>query len=140
MKFTAFTTYSLRILIHLAAGPQRRYTVAEIAQSLGLSSNRLVKVAHVLGRQGWVATVRGRGGGILLARPASEIRIGRLVRDTESVAKRAKCFAAGGSDSRLRRVLGEAVDAFYAVLDRHTLADLAAEPQTLAVVLRLQAR
>ena len=139
MKFTAFTTYSLRVLIHLAAGPQRRFTVAEIAQSLGLSSNRLVKVAHILGRQGWVATVRGRGGGILLARPASEIRIGRLVRDTEGVAKRAK-FAAGGSDSRLKRVLGEAVDAFYAVLDRYTLADLAAEPQTLAVVLRLQAR
>jgi Rrf2 family nitric oxide-sensitive transcriptional repressor len=140
MKFTAFTDYSLRLLIHLAAGPQRRLTVAEIAQSLGISANRLVKVAHILGRQGWVATARGRGGGILLARPASEIRIGRLVRDTEGVAMRAECFAADGSDCRLKRVLGEAVDAFYAVLDRHTLAELAAEPQTLAVVLRLQSR
>jgi Rrf2 family nitric oxide-sensitive transcriptional repressor len=145
VKLTVFTDYSLRVLMHLAAGPQRRTTVAELAQAFGISANHLVKVVHFLGRHGWIATVRGRGGGILLARPAGEIRIGQVVRDTEGTAMPAECFAPqGGScvlDSvcRLKGLLGEAVGAFYDVLDRHTLADLAAEPENLAVV-RLRSR
>ena len=146
VKLTTFTDYSLRVLIHLAAGPNRRFTVAEIARAFGISANHLVKVVHFLGRQGWIATVRGKGGGILLARPPGEIRVGDVVRDTQGAAMPAECFAPDGGSCvlggacRLKGVLREAVVAFYAVLDRYTLADLAAEPQALAVVLRLQAR
>ena len=146
VKLTTFTDYSLRVLIHLAAGPSRRFTVAEIAEAFGISTNHLVKVVHFLGRQGWIATVRGKGGGVLLAWPPGEIRIGDVVRDTQGAAMPAECFAADGgscvlgSACRLKGVLAEAVTAFYNVLDRYTLADLAAEPRALAVVLRLQAR
>jgi Rrf2 family nitric oxide-sensitive transcriptional repressor len=143
MRLTTFTDYSLRVLMYLAANPARRTTIAEIAAAYGVSENHLVKVVHFLGRQGWIETVRGKGGGITLAMPAEQVHVGRVVRDAEGAAVPAECFSEGGggcviADScRLRSVFGEAVGAFYAVLDRYTLADIARNRQTLARVLRI---
>ncbi len=134
MKLTAFTDYSLRVLIYLAADTTRRATIAEIAESFGISENHLVKVVHFLGKQGWIETVRGKGGGILLAMPPRQVGVGKVVRDTEGAAMPAECFPEDGgncviSDAcRLKGVLGEAVKAFYAVLDRYTLEDISAQP------------
>jgi Rrf2 family nitric oxide-sensitive transcriptional repressor len=145
MKLTAFTDYSLRVLIYLAADTTRRATIAEIAQSFGISENHLVKVVHFLGRQGWIATVRGKGGGILLAMAPAQINVGRVVRDTEGAALPAECFSDDGGHClitdvcRLKGVLGEAVDAFYAVLDRYTLADISRNRQILGKVLMIHA-
>lgn len=130
MRLTAFTDYSLRVLIFLAATPGRRATIAEIATAFDISENHLTKVVHFLGRHGWLENVRGKGGGMQLGKPAEAIGVGRVVRDTEGEAVPAECFLPEGNKCvitrgcRLRGVLGEAVDAFYAVLDRYTLADL----------------
>jgi Rrf2 family nitric oxide-sensitive transcriptional repressor len=144
MKLTQFTDYSLRVLIYLGAQSDRRATVSEIAAAFGISEHHLTKVVHFLGKQGWAATVRGKGGGLTLARPADAISIGRVVRDTEGVAVPAECFdphAKGrcviASTCRLSGVLAEAVQAFYAVLDRYTLADLLRNRQALTQVLHL---
>lgn len=143
MRLTAFTDYSLRVLIYLAADTTRRATIAEIAQSFGISENHLVKVVHFLGRQGWISTVRGKGGGILLAMAPDQVNVGRVVRDTEGAALPAECFSDGGGNClisdvcRLKGVLGEAVGAFYAVLDRYTLADIARNRQALGKVLMI---
>lgn len=145
MKLTQFTDYSLRVLIYLATEPDRRATIAEIANTFAISEHHLVKVVHFLGKQGWIDTVRGRGGGILLARPASAISVGKVVRDTEGVARPAECFSHDGGDCaldgvcRLKGVLGEAVRAFYGVLDRYTLADITANRHSLVKVLRIAA-
>lgn len=145
MKLTTFTDYSLRVLIYLAADTTRRATIAEIAASFGVSENHLIKVVHFLGKQGWIDTVRGKGGGILLAIPPEQVNVGRVVRDTEGAAVPAECFSEGGghcviaSCCRLKGVLGEAVTAFYAVLDRHTLADPSRNRQALGKVLMIQA-
>jgi Rrf2 family nitric oxide-sensitive transcriptional repressor len=145
MKLTQFTDYSLRVLIYLAAEPGRRATIAEIAQVFGVSENHLVKVVHFLGRQGWIETLRGKGGGLQLACPAEDIVIGQVVRDTEGPAEPAECFAPDGGPCilgrgcRLKGVLSEAVNAFYGVLDGYTLADLSAG-RSLARVLKFQAR
>jgi Rrf2 family nitric oxide-sensitive transcriptional repressor len=145
MKLTHFTDYSLRVLIYLAADPTRRATIAEIAASFDISENHLVKVVHFLGRQGWIDTVRGKGGGILLAMPAEQVNVGRVVRDTEGAAMPAECFSEDGghcaisSCCRLKGVLAEAVKAFYAVLDRYTLADIARNRLALGKVLMLRA-
>ena len=145
MKLTAFTDYSLRVLIYLAADTTRRATIAEIADSFGISQNHLVKVVHFLGKQGWIETVRGKGGGILLAMPPAQVSVGKVVRDTEGAAMPAECFSVDGgncviSDAcRLKGVLGEAVKAFYAVLDRYTLEDISRNRQTLARVLMIHA-
>jgi Rrf2 family nitric oxide-sensitive transcriptional repressor len=144
MKLTAFTDYSLRVLIFLAADPSRRATIAEIAAAFAVKENHLTKVVHFLGKRGWLSTVRGKGGGLGLAREAEAINVGQVVRDTEGAAMPAECFAADGGHCaisgycRLRGVLGEAVEAFYATLDRYTLADLVQNRQTIVRVLDIR--
>jgi len=145
MKLSAFTDYSLRVLIYLAADTTRRATIAEIAGAFGISENHLVKVVHFLGKRGWIATARGRGGGIVLAMAAAQVSVGQVVRDTEGAAMPAECFSEDGGNCvisracRLKGVLGEAVEAFYAVLDRYTLADISRNRQVLGKVLMIHA-
>lgn len=130
MKLTAFTDYSLRVLIYLSAEPDRRATIAEICEAYDIKANHLTKVVHHLSKRGWVETVRGKGGGLTLAMPAQEIVVGKVVRDCEGAAEPAECFAAEpsccaiGQVCHLKGVLAEAVSAFYGVLDRYTLADI----------------
>jgi Rrf2 family transcriptional regulator, nitric oxide-sensitive transcriptional repressor len=106
-------------------------------------------VVHFLGKQGWLANVRGKGGGLEMGMPPEAIVVGQVVRATEGSAQMAECFgdrdgeahSEGGCaiapNCRLRGVLGEAVVAFYAVLDRYTLADLVDNRQQLARILFL---
>jgi Rrf2 family nitric oxide-sensitive transcriptional repressor len=140
MKVTTFTDYSLRVLIYLATQPGQRATIAQIAAAYGVSENHLIKVAHFLGKQGWLKNLRGKGGGLGLALPPERIGVGQVVRQTESQSV-ANCFKEGGGSCclapscRLRGVLGEAVTAFYAVLDRYHLADLVSNRHALAKIL-----
>jgi Rrf2 family nitric oxide-sensitive transcriptional repressor len=145
MKLTAFTDYSLRVLMYLSADPTQRATIAEIAAAFDISENHLVKVVHFLGKQGWIETLRGKGGGIQLAMAPDAINVGRVVRDTEGSALPAECFLPEGGECiltpvcRLKNVLAEAVKAFYFVLDKYTLADISKNRQALAKVLMIQA-
>ena len=130
MRLTVYTDYSLRVLMFLAVKGDRLSTVAEIAKAYRVSKNHLMKVAHQLGLAGYVETVRGKGGGLRLARPPQQIVLGEVVRRTEPDMALVPCFDPGDSSCAilsgcvLRGVLGEARDAFIGVLDRTTLADL----------------
>lgn len=141
MKLTSFTDYALRVLIFLAARPGRRATIAEIAGTFEISENHLTKVVYFLGKSGWLANVRGKGGGLELAMLPEQIGVGSVVRLTEGAALPAECFSPTGGHCaitpicRLRDVLGDAVEAFYTVLDRYTLADLVHNRSALAKVL-----
>ena len=141
MKLSTFTDYSLRVLIYLAAQPRQRATIAEIASAFEVSENHLTKVVHLLGKNGWLANVRGKGGGLELAMPPELIGVGTVVRQTEGASVVAECFSKDDDGCaisrvcRLRGVLGEAVQAFHAVLDRYTLADLVQNRQALAKIL-----
>ena len=141
MKLTLFTDYGLRVLIHLAAEPRHRATIGEICSAFDIKENHLTKVVHHLGKRGWVQTTRGKGGGLMLAIPPRDICVGHVVRDTEGEAMPAECFAAEESSCaivrccRLKGVLAEAVNAFYGVLDRYTLADITQNHQTLSGIL-----
>ena len=145
MKLTSFTDYSLRVLIFLAAVPDRRATIAEIAVTFDASQNHLMKVVHFLGQQGWLANVRGKGGGLELGMAANQIVIGQVIRATEGADLPAECFGLEPDNCsiaricRLRSVLQEALNAFYAVLDDYTLADLVHNRTMLAKVLHIQA-
>jgi Rrf2 family nitric oxide-sensitive transcriptional repressor len=141
MRLTTFSDYSLRVLIYLAANPPRRATIAEIAQSFQISESHLNKVVHCLGQNGWLANVRGKGGGLALAQAPELIRVGAVVRWAEGVDVPAECFDAQSNHCvisrvcRLRGVLSEAVRAFYDVLDRYTLADLVQNRAALSKLL-----
>jgi Rrf2 family transcriptional regulator, nitric oxide-sensitive transcriptional repressor len=132
VQLTLYSDYSLRVLIYLAVAPERIATIEEIARSYDISKAHLTKVAHQLGRRGYVETLRGRGGGLRLARPPQEIGVGQVVRAMEENLALVECFDPARSRCAiqtacgLRPVLDEALGAFLAVLDRYTLADLVA--------------
>ena len=125
MRLTRYTDYSLRVLMYAGARGDRVSTIAEIARAYGISRDHLMKVVQELGRAGYLRNVRGRFGGILLARPAAEIVVGEVVRRTEADFELVECGScviapACGVTGALR----EALDAFMSVLDGYTLDDL----------------
>jgi Rrf2 family nitric oxide-sensitive transcriptional repressor len=130
MRLNLQSDYALRMLMQLAVSPGRLVTVAEVSERYGISKNHLMKVAHLLGREGFVETVRGRSGGLRLARSPEKITVGEVVRRMESDLAIVECFP-GGSGAcliapgcRLKGVLHTALEAFLSVLDQTTLADL----------------
>lgn len=125
MRLTLFTDYAMRVLMHLAADPDRQSSVGEIARDFAISRNHLTKVVHGLARAGYIASARGRGGGIRLARPAEQIVVGEVIRRTEDGFELFDCGACRVAPAcGLTPVVNEALAAFLAVLDRYTLADL----------------
>src|SRR5438067_2627954 len=97
MRLTRFTDYSLRVLIYTASAPAARTTIADIARAFSISHNHLMKVVHRLGRMGVLANVRGRNGGVRLARDAAASNMGKVVRATEGTDRAAECFERGGN-------------------------------------------
>ncbi len=136
MKLTLFTDYAVRVLLYLGARPERLCSIAEVAQAYRVSQNHLMKVVNKLARGGYVESVRGRGGGIRLGRPAEAINLGALVRATEDdfqLVDCGRCVVAPACG--ITGVLGEALAAFLAVLDRYTLADMLTSRLKLAELL-----
>jgi Rrf2 family nitric oxide-sensitive transcriptional repressor len=128
VKLTRYTDYALRVLMHLAARPERLSSIGEIARTYRISQNHLMKVVHDLRKSGYVEAVRGRSGGIRLARPPFQINIGDVVRHTEDgfdLVDCGSCIIAPACG--LTGVLGEALGAFMRVLDGYTLGDLVEE-------------
>jgi len=127
MRLTAYTDYSLRTLIFLALARDSLATIQQIADSHGIAKNHLTKVVHQLGLLGYVTTVRGRNGGLRLAREPSAINVGEVVRHTESDFYMASCFdpqSAGciyANGCTLASALDQATSAFLGVLDALTL-------------------
>jgi Rrf2 family nitric oxide-sensitive transcriptional repressor len=125
MKLTLFTDYSIRVLLYLGARPERLCSIGEVAQAYRISQNHLMKVVNKLARQGYVDSVRGRAGGIRLGRAPAEINLGALIRETEDGFDLVDCGSCVVAPAcGVTGVLGEALGAFLAVLDRYTLADM----------------
>jgi Rrf2 family nitric oxide-sensitive transcriptional repressor len=143
MQLTLYTDYSLRVLLYLGLNPQRVATIAGISDSYKISRNHLVKVVHNLATEGFVRTVRGRGGGLTLARPPAAINIGDVVRHTEVNFQLVECFDQERNTCPiaaacfLKKCLYEAQRAFIAVLDSYTLEDILASRDGLRSILRV---
>ena len=131
MRLAAFTDYGLRVLIVLAGRPERRTTTARLAQELAIPYNHLAKVVQDLGRGGYLATRRGAGGGMELARPPEAIGLGEIVRFLEQRYAVVECFRPDGGacvltpGCRVRGRLAAAHEAFLAELDKTSIADCA---------------
>lgn len=129
MHLTTMTDYAMRLLMYVAHNPQRLCTIAEIAAAYDVSEAHLMKVTHRLGQEGFIETVRGKGGGMRLARAPAQIVLGDVVRKLEADFSIVECFATGNSCAltgycRLTGIIGGALQDFLAHLDRFTLADL----------------
>lgn len=139
MRLTKQTDYSLRVLMHLALLPDQKHTIRELSERYQVSKNHLMKVVNQLARLGYVKTLRGRDGGLRLARSSHAIRIGAVVTDLEKSMEVIDCNANGGCvlqpACKLRNALKDATRNFIRTLDNYTLADLVAnEDQLLRLV------
>jgi Rrf2 family nitric oxide-sensitive transcriptional repressor len=143
VRLTNMTDYAMRLLIFVAQQPDRLCTIAEIAHSYDISEAHLMKITHQLGLAGWIETVRGKGGGMRLARAPEDIVLGDVVRSTEPDLCIVECFASGGScmltgNCKLTGVLDGALRSFMAHLDAHTLADILPAPPAAQQPVRIQ--
>lgn len=146
MRLTKQTDYALRVLIHVGLHEGERVRLADIAETFTISRNHLMKVVHRLGSLGYIRTLRGRNGGLLLARPAEAIRVGDVVRDLEDDLRLVECFPASSSACRiepacaLKRSLEDAMQAFLDVLDQVNLSDLLKSSHSLRRLLDIEIR
>lgn len=136
MKLTQYSDYSLRVLIYLGLQGGNRATINDIADAYGISRHHIVKIVHKLGQLGYVDTVRGKNGGMHLAYPPEQIKVGQVVRHMEFNMGLAECFVDQDACVLtpvcvLRGALGDALGAFLNVLDEYTLADLLAPREQL---------
>ena len=129
MRLTKQSNYAVRILMYCAANTEELSKVTTIAQVYDVSEYFLFKILKPLVDNGYVATERGRAGGIRLAKPANEMRLGEVIRATEDKFIMAECFEEGAdcpllSSCAFNSALTEALGAFFTVLDSYTIADL----------------
>lgn len=132
MQLTRHTDYALRLLIYLAGIGDGRAQIAAVAEAQAISRTHLMKIANELARAGFIDSVRGRGGGIRLARAPSEINLGEVVRTMEPPCPMVDCT----SCRLIRRcslpgVLDQASTAFHGVLEKFSLGDIIRERGTL---------
>ncbi|MFW2853911.1 Rrf2 family transcriptional regulator [Sphingomonas sp. TX0543] len=132
MRLTRYTDYSLRVLIHLALHEDRICSIGEISRTYDISQNHLMKVVNALAHDGFVETLRGRAGGMRLARAAKDITVGEVVRRTEDGFQLADCSGCALSPAcGLTGVLQKGAQAMLAVFDSYTIADLLTDKATM---------
>lgn len=137
MRLAEYTDYTLRVLMYCATNPDRLVTIAELAEHHGVSKNHLMKIVNDLARQGVVQTTRGRGGGLRLLKRPDDIRIGDVVRSSETDFRLVECFDSRTNtctltpSCRLKGLFDSALQAYFNELDRVTLTDMIAPPAPL---------
>ena len=130
MRLAEYTDYTLRVLMYCAARPQQLVTIGELAEHHRVSKNHLMKIVNDLARQGVLETTRGRGGGLRLMKDAQQIRIGDVVRASETDFRLVECFDPATDQCtltpscRLKGLFSDALAAYFKELDRMTLAEL----------------
>lgn len=143
MELSRFSDYALRVLMYAAAREDQKVTLNELTEAYHISQHHLVKIVHYLGKLGYLQNRRGRSGGIWLGRHPKDIRIGEVIRRTETHLHLAECFNAKTNQCRLspscrlKTVFQEAKDAFLEVLDQYTLEDLIQNGKPLVGLLSL---
>jgi Rrf2 family nitric oxide-sensitive transcriptional repressor len=141
MRMTLFADYALRVLLYLTVRDEGLVSIKEIAGAYKISKNHLMKVVQELGRLGLVDTVRGRDGGIKLAKAPGEINIGYVIRRTEPDFELVECFNKRENTCcvepacALKPALAEAQAAFLKSLDKYTLKDLMPQKRQLVQLL-----
>ena len=131
MHLTKFTDNSLRVLIYMSGNVGRKVNISEIAEMCEIPRNHLTKVIHTMATKGFITTTRGKGGGITMAHPADQLKVGDVIRAMEGTAEIINCDAPKCPLLRvceLRTILRKGQNAFLDTLDDYTVADLIGAP------------
>lgn len=137
MRLTKQTSYAIRILIQCATAGSRYVKASDVASQDGITEYNVAKIVPLLVRGGFLTTSRGRSGGLKLAKPASQINLGDVLRVTEATHVEADCVGGASVACGIKQVapinmmLNEALEAFISVLEKHTLADLVHSRQAI---------
>ncbi|MRI32895.1 BadM/Rrf2 family transcriptional regulator [Endozoicomonas sp. OPT23] len=143
MKLTKHTDYALRILIYSSLQPKERLlSIQEVTDVYELSRNHVMKIVQKLGQEGYLTTIRGKGGGFHLGRKPEDINLGELISKLEPSMKLVNCkepVCRISPACRLQSVLSEAMSSFQEVLNSYTLADLVDNRDELSNLLAISA-
>jgi Rrf2 family nitric oxide-sensitive transcriptional repressor len=138
MRIATYSDFALRLLMYAAVKHPAYVTITEVSKAYGISKNHLMKVTHELALAGYLDTLRGRNGGLRLAKSAKDINVGHVMRLTERGSALVECFDPATNRCvitpacRLRHVLNDALEAFFKTLEQTTLADLVVDPRSLS--------
>lgn len=143
MRLTTRTNLALRTLMFCAVNQGRIVRKTEVAEAINASENHLAQVIHLLAQRGFLKTVRGRAGGLTLGHPPEAIRVGAVFRSFEACLPFTECFSESENSCpltgacRLKALLADALEAFYAALDKITVRDLVADNARLESLLKV---
>ncbi len=144
MQLTLYTDYSLRVLIYLSMRHGEIVTINEVTDFYKISRNHLVKVVHNLANKNFIVTLRGKHGGMQLARDPDSITIAEVVRQTEPNFHLVECFDYANNKCvitpvcALKGVLDQARKNFIDLLDQYTLAQAIIDPRLIPDILASQ--
>lgn len=144
MQLTLYTDYSLRVLLYLSLRPDERVSIEEISSFYKISKDHLIKVVNHLGKVGYIKTLRGRNGGIEMAKPPEQLTIGEVVRTMEPHFNLVECFNPQTNHCvvtpvcGLKHILAEANSAFLDVLDQYTISDMVDDKETAYQLLQIK--
>lgn len=140
MRIASYSDFALRLLMYAAVKHPAYVTITEVSKAYGISKNHLMKITHELALAGYLDTLRGRNGGLRLAKPAAEINVGHVMRLTETDSVLVECFDPATNRCvitpacKLKHVLHDALEAFFKSLEQTTLADLVSHPRSLSAL------
>jgi len=143
MRLTKQSSYAIRTLMYCAINEPGLSRVSDVAKAYGISELFLFKLIKPLVENDLLETVRGRHGGIRLAKPADQITLLDCISLTEENFALAECFEGGDVSCPLvnacefNAALSEALEAFFSVLRSYTIADLADSRKNLRARLGL---
>lgn len=144
MHLTHYTDYSLRALIYLSVHPTKKVSIQDVADFFDISKDHLVKVVHNLSRLGYIESIRGRHGGIKLAKPPESINVGEVVRNVEPHFHLVDCMNNDAAHCnvvpvcKLKGILQDALEQFVTVLDQYSIADLVSDHQSAVQLIGIE--
>ncbi len=144
MQLTRHTDFSLRVLIYLSLqNKDTLITIEEISKHFNILKNHLTKVVHQLALKGYIKTVRGKNGGMTLAKPPKQINLGEIIQSMENKTDVIDCKGANcplTNNCELKDIFNEAQNAFFSTLDKYSLADISKTPENLQKLLNFTAQ
>ena len=130
VRLTVRTNLAMRVLMYCAVRRDGLVRSGDMARACNASTHHVAQVVNRLSALGVLHTLRGRAGGVRLARDPADITVGEVFARFEADLPLTECFDHANNTCpltkgcRLRAALIRAVGAFYGALDEVTLDEL----------------
>lgn len=137
MQISKFTDLSLRVLMYLSHEETNRITkINDIAVQFEAPRNHLIKVVTKLNKLGWIQAVRGRAGGLRLAKIPKDLKLGDVLFALEngSIVDCNKPACPIRGECNLKNILDTGLKSFYTEMNKYSLLDVLDTKTKMAVI------